>query len=417
MQVDPRLMSGFDGSSFAQQHLPLQSSEIPLPPNRRFNLASADFPGFRCIQPGFLDKRKEVGSCVDLLNYAVLGNRDFISKNNIAGGVEGECGERMLKLEQMEASDQNKLQSEHGKVRKKRKKLKAPTNKACKPRAPESTDDAHFCGMTASTSCRYDNSLSLLTKKFLSLLLEASDGTVDLNKAARELDVQKRRMYDITNVLEGIGLVEKGLKNMIRLKATHMSRPKEVEDYKARLRAEVETLRMKEHKLDWMIRTRHDQIGALFGDENSKKLLHVTREDINSLHCFEDSTLLAIEAPHGTIVEVPDPNDGLDFPQHHRMVLRSCMGPIHCYLISKHEESFETSNSSQLPEASVLCKDHDFDDTMVTYHSNGVAQDGSLQEHDCSGAVVKIEPTDFDRESDYWFLSELGNRLAEMWIG
>jgi len=29
------------------------------------------------------------------------------------------------------------------------------------------------------------------------------------------LQVQKRRIYDITNVLEGVDLIEKGLKNMI----------------------------------------------------------------------------------------------------------------------------------------------------------------------------------------------------------
>jgi transcription factor E2F3 len=39
---------------------------------------------------------------------------------------------------------------------------------------------------------------------------------VDLNKAAVDLSVQKRRLYDITNVLEGIGLVEKKSKNQIR---------------------------------------------------------------------------------------------------------------------------------------------------------------------------------------------------------
>ena len=32
------------------------------------------------------------------------------------------------------------------------------------------------------------------------------------------LQVQKRRIYDITNVLEGVDLIEKGLKNMIRWK-------------------------------------------------------------------------------------------------------------------------------------------------------------------------------------------------------
>ena len=38
----------------------------------------------------------------------------------------------------------------------------------------------------------------------------------------KELGVQKRRIYDITNVLEGIGLIEKCIKNMIKWKGPPM---------------------------------------------------------------------------------------------------------------------------------------------------------------------------------------------------
>ena len=38
---------------------------------------------------------------------------------------------------------------------------------------------------------------------------------VDLNKAAEKLKVSKRRIYDITNVLEGIGYIEK-MKNNVK---------------------------------------------------------------------------------------------------------------------------------------------------------------------------------------------------------
>jgi transcription factor E2F3 len=41
---------------------------------------------------------------------------------------------------------------------------------------------------------------------------------LDLNKAAEDLEVQKRRIYDITNVLEGIDLVVKKSKNNIQWK-------------------------------------------------------------------------------------------------------------------------------------------------------------------------------------------------------
>ena len=72
-----------------------------------------------------------------------------------------------------------------------------------------------------SPSKRYDSSLGVLTQKFVKLIHEQANsqsGVVDLNSAAEQLQVQKRRIYDITNVLEGIGLIEKKGKNEIRWK-------------------------------------------------------------------------------------------------------------------------------------------------------------------------------------------------------
>ncbi|RCN42319.1 transcription factor E2F/dimerization partner [Ancylostoma caninum] len=63
---------------------------------------------------------------------------------------------------------------------------------------------------------RVDNSLLVTTKKFIAL--KSANDTVNLNDAAEELNVPKRRLYDITNVLEGIDLVEKIGKNSIRWK-------------------------------------------------------------------------------------------------------------------------------------------------------------------------------------------------------
>jgi hypothetical protein len=45
---------------------------------------------------------------------------------------------------------------------------------------------------------RYDSSLGLLTKKFVQILRASPENSLDLNRAASELGVQKRRIYDIT---------------------------------------------------------------------------------------------------------------------------------------------------------------------------------------------------------------------------
>lgn len=45
---------------------------------------------------------------------------------------------------------------------------------------------------------------------------------LDLNHAAETLEVQKRRIYDITNVLEGINLIRKKSKNNIQWRLEDM---------------------------------------------------------------------------------------------------------------------------------------------------------------------------------------------------
>ncbi|KAF8925498.1 E2F transcription factor 3, partial [Haplosporangium bisporale] len=65
-------------------------------------------------------------------------------------------------------------------------------------------------------SSRAERSLGTLTKLFIRLLKE-ENGSLDLNNTAIKLNVQKRRIYDITCVLEGIDLIEKS-KNNVRWK-------------------------------------------------------------------------------------------------------------------------------------------------------------------------------------------------------
>jgi len=45
--------------------------------------------------------------------------------------------------------------------------------------------------------------LGVLTKRFMELIQIPENKTIDLNYAVEKLNVQKRRIYDITNVLEG----------------------------------------------------------------------------------------------------------------------------------------------------------------------------------------------------------------------
>ncbi|KAL7674640.1 hypothetical protein ACOME3_000915 [Neoechinorhynchus agilis] len=64
---------------------------------------------------------------------------------------------------------------------------------------------------------RGEKSLGKLTIKFMDMLRASPSGILDLREVADTLAPrQKRRIYDITNVLEGTGLIEKRSKNSIQ---------------------------------------------------------------------------------------------------------------------------------------------------------------------------------------------------------
>lgn len=91
----------------------------------------------------------------------------------------------------------------------------------------------------------------MLTKRFLSLLQNAENGILDLNQASVTLAVQKRRIYDITNVLEGIGLLKKISKNNIQWKGTGSA--VDTFDLQRSLGQDVTDLEAKENQLDELI--------------------------------------------------------------------------------------------------------------------------------------------------------------------
>ncbi|KAJ8552027.1 hypothetical protein K7X08_028470 [Anisodus acutangulus] len=276
--------------------------------------------------------------------------------------------------------------------------------------------------------CRYDSSLGLLTKKFINLIKHAEDGMLDLNKAADTLEVQKRRIYDITNVLEGIGLIEKKLKNRIHWKGLDVSKPGEADQSVASLQAEVENLTIKEHRLDDQIREMQEKLRDLSEDENNQRWLFVTEDDIKSLPCFQNETLIAIKAPHGTTLEVPDPDEAVDYPQRrYRIVLRSTMGPIDVYLVSQFEEKFEevnavevlpsvpsTSGLNENATATLATEENREVDIVTEEKENERAWSDVGTSQDFVTGIMKIVP-DVDNEADYWLLSDADVSITDMW--
>ncbi|XP_057534284.1 transcription factor E2FB [Amaranthus tricolor] len=294
------------------------------------------------------------------------------------------------------------------------------------PQTPMSNAGSPGNNLTPVGSCRYDSSLGLLTKKFINLIKQAEDGILDLNKAADTLDVQKRRIYDITNVLEGIGLIEKKLKNRIQWKGLDVSRPGDVDESVTSLQADVENLSMEECRLDKQIREMQERLREISEDENNQKWLFVTEEDIKGLPCFQNETLIAIKAPHGTTLEVPDPDEAVNYPQRrYRIVLRSTMGPIDVYLVSQFEEKFEEISGAEPPSSLPSTASYN-EQTTATAENESRGNEIEMQEHetqrlypdansqDFVSGIMKIVP-EVDSDADYWLLSDGDVSITDMW--
>ncbi|VDM57976.1 unnamed protein product [Angiostrongylus costaricensis] len=159
---------------------------------------------------------------------------------------------------------------------------------------------------------RADKSLGLLTQRFIRLLEASEGGICDLNQAAEALNVrQKRRIYDITNVLEGIGLIEKKSKNIIQWKAGDLLKVDEKEDepmlisYLENLKAELAQLRDEETVYDEHTKWLQQSLRNICESSKNQRYAYISQSDLQKVFPF--SNTFAVQAPPGTNVEVIPP--------------------------------------------------------------------------------------------------------------
>ncbi|KAK1793225.1 hypothetical protein P4O66_011415, partial [Electrophorus voltai] len=185
---------------------------------------------------------------------------------------------------------------------------------------------------------RYDTSLGLLTKKFVGLLSEAADGVLDLNWATEVLEVQKRRIYDITNVLEGVQLIrKKSKKNIQWIVGGVFEGSASGSEHPKTLRRELSDLERKEQVLDDLIQSSTNQLRDLTENKDNQRYpfslcvrvcvcLHVG--DIRSIASLQDQTVIAVKAPPETKLELPDVAEQASM----QIYLKSKNGAIEVYL-------------------------------------------------------------------------------------
>ncbi|XDA73213.1 hypothetical protein R6Z07F_003492 [Ovis aries] len=214
---------------------------------------------------------------------------------------------------------------------------------------------------------RYDTSLGLLTKKFIYLLSESEDGVLDLNWAAEVLDVQKRRIYDITNVLEGIQLIRKKAKNNIQWVGRGLFEDPTRPGKQQQLGQELKELMSMEQALDQLIHSCSLNFKHLTEDKANKRyppwlgrrvtsldspaptLAYVTYQDIRAVGNFKEQTVIAVKAPPQTRLEVPDRSE-----ENLQIHLKSTQGPIEVYLCPEEVQEPHSPAREPLPSTSAL---------------------------------------------------------------
>ncbi|NXF90751.1 E2F1 factor, partial [Eubucco bourcierii] len=183
---------------------------------------------------------------------------------------------------------------------------------------------------------RYETSLNLTTKRFLELLSQSPDGVVDLNWAAEVLKVQKRRIYDITNVLEGIQLITKKSKNNIQWLGNQATVG--APSRHRLLEKELRELQAAERQLDDLIQMCSVQLRLLTEDPANQQYplvqgqvglagwAYVTCQDLRSVVDPSEQMVMVIKAPPETQLQVSDPAEAF------QVSVRSTQGPIDVFL-------------------------------------------------------------------------------------
>ncbi|XP_034474650.1 transcription factor E2F2 [Drosophila innubila] len=134
-------------------------------------------------------------------------------------------------------------------------------------------------------------SLVLLTQKFVELMKQ-NGGSIDLKEATKILDVQKRRIYDITNVLEGIGLIDKGRHcSLVRWRGGGFTNAKDRKDFDV-ARERTDNLKSVEEDLDKQLEYAQRNLHFIMQDPTNQSYAYLTRDDL--LNIYGDDSVFTI---------------------------------------------------------------------------------------------------------------------------
>ncbi|CEM31582.1 unnamed protein product [Vitrella brassicaformis CCMP3155] len=146
----------------------------------------------------------------------------------------------------------------------------------------------------------YENGLVILTRKFFALLEMCPGQTVDLNTAEHALDVQRRRLYDIVNVLEGIGIIERVGRHSFRC----ARRLPSLLSCGAQMESELAVLQAENDQLDRQLAEMEAYQDRKWQLAKDQGLLYISGGDIRDTVDYRAKTIALVHAPKDASVAV-----------------------------------------------------------------------------------------------------------------
>jgi transcription factor E2F3 len=148
---------------------------------------------------------------------------------------------------------------------------------------------------------RQENSLCQLTKKVLQYIRCKKKLNININELVKELGVKKRRIYDITNVLQGIGYIEKKGKNEIIWIKNHLFNKKDM-----KIKNNTIKINKQINEFNDFMDNANKELVSILSNEDFNKYGYISYNDLINFSRNENKDLFVVKASQGTIVNVID---------------------------------------------------------------------------------------------------------------
>ena len=142
-------------------------------------------------------------------------------------------------------------------------------------------------------------SLAGLTQSLIVQLKSNAEPEIELSQACKLIDAPKRRLYDVVNVLQGAGLIERSGKSKIKWT-----------DRNPQTDIVKNSLENKERELRQISKVLDEYLENMFHSEAFEKYAWVTTEDVQSLKSNPNAKLYALKGSNSLSISLDTLENG-----------------------------------------------------------------------------------------------------------